>query len=535
MRLPLFPQFFLVLLTCHFTHMSAGGADTAPPAKEKRRLVLCNDGGSLGAPGMEAPIGIEGLVREAIDPLRDTMVDTLYWQIGVDPWMGTDTHRLSDWYLHRTKVGTLWGSDRDKFKTASEWRIYENAHQMMEQGTDPVAVVIEHGHKAGLDVFVSFRINDGHDSRLKDGSKDTNLVPMRRDHPEWLIHGDGFAKFEYNFAVPEVRAYTLALITEAIENYDLDGFDLDFCRQPKLFKNGEGEKNIALITDMVRAVRASLDARGKVLGRKLLLSMRVPPELDKMHDEGMDVASWIKDKLVDIVIVGDPFGWNYRLPVEKFKELAKGTGCKILAQNLCAFKEDRGRSASVLFGERDYYSTAQFRAVAALHWQAGADGMYLWNQHWLKHYRDAQFDRQSWKEIGDPAVLAHKDKHYIVGPQERGGPLPLILAQAGDNLELNVEIADAPTASGAQATLRLMIEQLTTLDHLDIRLNGTALDLASAKKRLNYNDCWLDLDVTKLMRKGGNALVIKCTARNPHVLAPLKVRRVDVLVNGLGK
>lgn len=507
----------------------------AAEGKPKRRLVLCDDGGSLGAPDMEAPIGIEGLVREAIDPLRDTMVDTLYWQIGVDPWMGTDTHRLSDWYLHRTKVGTLWGSDRDKFKTASEWRIYENAHQMMEQGTDPVAVVIDQGHKAGLDVFVSFRINDGHDSRLKDGDKDTNLVPMRRDHPEWLLHGEGFAKFEYNFAVPEVRAYTLGLIEEAIGQYDLDGFDIDFCRQPKLFHNGEGKKNIPLITAMVRSVRAALDARGKVLGRKLFLSMRVRPELDKMLDQGMDVAAWIKEGLADIVIVGDPSGWNYRLPVEHFKELAKGTSCKILAQNLCAFKEDRGRSTSVLFGERDYYSTAQFRATAALHWQAGADGMYLWNQHWIKHYRDYSFDRQSWKEIGDPAVLAHKDKHYIVGPKERGGPLPLNLSQAGDATELNVEIADDPAAAGAQATLRLMIEQLTSLDHLELRLNGTSLDLSSAKKRLNYNDCWLDFDVTKLMRKGGNSLVIKCTARNPHVLAPLTVRRVEVLVNGLEK
>lgn len=526
MRPLLFFRLLLVLLTCHLGVALAG---------EKRRLVLCDDGGSLVAPDMEAPIGIEGLVREAIAPLRDTMVDTLYWQIGVDPWMGTDTHRLSDWYLHRTKIGTQWGSDRDKFKTASEWRIYENAHQMMEQGTDPVAVVIEQGHKAGLDVFVSFRINDGHDSRLKDGDKDTNLAPMRRDHPEWLLHGEGFAKFEYNFAVPEARAYTLGLIEEAIGQYDLDGFDIDFCRQPKLFQNGEGKKNIPLITTMVRAVRAALDTRSKVLGRKLLLSMRVRPELDKMRDQGMDVAAWLKAGLVDILVVGDPSGWNYRLPIEKFKELAQGTGCKVLAQNLCAFKEDRGRSTSVLFGERDYYSTEQFRATAALHWQAGADGLYLWNQHWIKHYRDYSFDRQSWKEIGDPAVLAHKDKHYIVGPQGRGGPLPLTLGQGGDAVEVNVEIADDPAAAQAQVTLRLMIEQLTTLDQIELRLNGTALDLASAKKRLNYNDCWLDFDVSKLMRQGGNALGIKCVGRNPHVTAPLTVRRVDALVGGLGK
>ena len=102
-------------------------------------------------------------------------------------------------------------------------------------------------------------------------------------------------------------------------------------------------------------------------------------------------------------------------------------------------------------------------------------------------------------------------------------------------MELNVEIADDPAASQAHATLRLMIEQLTTLDPLELRLNGTTLDLAAATKRLNYNDCWLDFDVSTLMRKGGNALVMKCMARNPHVIAPLTVRRVEVLVSGLGK
>jgi hypothetical protein len=509
---------------------------TAPPAKEKRRLVLCNDGGTLGAPDMEAPIGIEGLVHETIDPLRDTMVDTLYWQIGVDPWMGTDTHRLSDWYSHRTKVGAVWGSDRDQFKTAGEWRIAENARQLVQGDTDPAAVVIEYGHKANLDVFLSLRFNDGHDSRLKDGLNDANMVPTRRNHPDWLLGGEGFAKFGYNFAVPEVRAYTLALIKEAIANYELDGFDLDFDRQPVVFKNGEAEKNTPLITEIVRQTRAALDARGTALGRKLFLSVRVPPSLDYNLQHGLDVPAWIKERLVDIVVVGDPGGWNYRLPIEDYHALAQGTGCKILAQNLCAFKEDRGRSASVLFGERDYYSTEQFRAVAAQHWQAGADGQYIWNQHWLKYYRDDKFDRQSWKEIGDPQVLAHKDKYYIVGPQKHGGPLPLNLAKAGDAQEINVEIAD--DLEGARhdgilraATLRIMIEQLTSLDQLDVQFNGTPLDLASAKKRLNYNDCWLDFDVAKIMKKGNNALTLKVTARNPHVLAPLTIRHLDALVS----
>jgi len=37
------------------------------------------------------------------------------------------------------------------------------------------------------------------------------------------------------------------------------------------------------------------------------------------------------------------------------------------------------------------------------------------------------------------------------------------------------------------------------------------------------------------MRKGGNVFTPKCTARNPHVLASLTVRRVEVRVSGLEK
>lgn len=514
----------------------------AEPAKAKRRLVLCNDGGTLGAPDMEAPIGIEGLVHETIDPLRDTMVDTLYWQIGTDPYFGTATARLSDWYSHQTKVGAVWGAGRDQFKTAGEWRIAENTRQIMAQGTDPAAVVIEHGHKAGLDVFLSLRFNDGHDSHLEGGLDDPNMAPQRHQHPEWLLgEGSGdsgkgdYTRYSYNFAIPEVRAYQNALIKETIANYEADGFDLDFNRQPVLFKKGEAEKNAGHITEILRATRAALDARGHALGRRLLLSVRVPPSLSYAHEHGLEVAQWIREKLVDIVVVGDPGGWNYRLPIEDFRALAAGTDCKILAQNLCAYKEDRGRSAAVLFGERDYYSTEQYRATAAKHWQAGADGMFIWNQHFLKFFRDDKFDRQSWKEIGDPQVLAQKDKHYLVGPQKHGGPLPIHLPHATNHAEINVEIADDLEAAKKDgrlksATLRLMIVQLTALDELDLRINGRPLDLATAKKRLNYNDCWLDFDVAGLMKKGGNELTLLVKARNPHVQAPLTVRQVDVLV-----
>src|SRR4051794_18258906 len=79
---------------------SAGGY-----MQSDHRVIMCNDGGTLAAPAMEAPIGIAGLVAGTIDILRNTSVNTLYWQLGTDPFYGTLTHRLTDWYSHRTKVG----------------------------------------------------------------------------------------------------------------------------------------------------------------------------------------------------------------------------------------------------------------------------------------------------------------------------------------------------------------------------------------------------------------------------------------------
>ena len=101
-----------------------------------------------------------------------------------------------------------------------------------------------------------------------------------------------------------------------------------------------------------------------------------------------------------VIVAGAGGGWNYRLPIEAYTELAAGTTCKIVAQNLDGFREGGQRSAKVLFGEGDYYSAEMHRAVAARHWEAGADGIYIWNQDWIKFAKDDRFDPQSWRKTG---------------------------------------------------------------------------------------------------------------------------------------
>ena len=504
--------------------------------EKKHRFILNNDGGSLAGPILHAPIGVDGLVELAIEPLKDTLINTLYWQLGTDPYKGTPSHRLSDYYSHKTEVGPVWGSTGTSFHSAGLWRIYENARQLMESGPDPTAVVVEQGHRAGLDVFLCMRVNDIHDSRLEGGTEDPLMSPTKRNHPDWLLGEEGPYKTAYNFALPQVREYKLALAREAIENYDLDGLDWDFCRHPYLFPQGQEEKGAALLTELLGQIKQALEQKSEKVGRKVLFSVRVPGTLDEALAQGMDVREWIAQGLIDILIVGHQPGNKHRLPVEEYVEVAGGSGTQIIAQGLGLFQQPRPLSARLIWREKDYYTPEMCRAVAAAHFRAGAEGVFLFNNHYLPVLRDRDYDRVPWKEIGDPALIARKDKHYLVDQQIWGaGPLPLELAEVGDEASVSVDVADdleSAAEEGAleETSLRLLVNHLTTLDKLEIRLNDDVLEKVKTM-HIFFNETWLEFDVSPpRLKQGWNQIQAIARGRNPQVTSPLSLKSVEVVV-----
>jgi len=76
-----------------------------------------------------------------------------------------------------------------------------------------------------------------------------------------------------------------------------------------------------------------------------------------------------------------------------------------------------------------------------------------------------------------------------------------------------------------------MIEHYTRLDEVEFYLNDIALKLDESTLRYNYNDCWIDFDVSSLMKKGSNYLDLTLKKRNPHISSPLQLKFVEVIVN----
>ena len=112
-----------------------------------------------------------------------------------------------------------------------------------------------------------------------------------------------------------------------------------------------------------------------------------------------------------------------------------------------------------------------------------------------------------------------------------------MLAGAGDEVEVSVDIADDLASASRDralkaATLRLLIEQLTSLDELQFELNGHTLDPSLARKHQLYNDAWLELDVSPpLLQQGWNRLSVSVIARNPSVDCRLVLTSAEVLVS----
>ena len=184
----------------------------------------------------------------------------------------------------------------------------------IEAGVDIVRLYIEQTQKRGLEAFISWRMNGGPASALWTnkfivdypiaGDLDRDeMEPQKKAHPDWLMEVWQGTYF-WNYAVPGVHEYRLRCLREVAENYDLDGFELDFCRGIPFLPVGHQWENRDRLTDFVRSVRFMLLELEEKRGRPLLLAARVPDHVEGAKIDGFDLETWAREHLVDIFVPG---------------------------------------------------------------------------------------------------------------------------------------------------------------------------------------------------------------------------------------
>ncbi len=413
------------------------------------RLIYNSDGDSTTLLAFPPPITPEQACRD-IEELVGTRVEVFTNSMG----------RGDETFSHPTDFGDIYGAGVSEWPEGENvaWvRIMaENTRALLDAGINIIDLLAERAHERGLQFWPALRMNDIHED---DGSRFAAFrSSFKKRHPELLIgspypqkHGYGYPQddftWAFDFAREEVRQRKLGLILETCQNYDVDGFELDFQRGAWYFKDGQEGEGLPLMTDFMRQVREKTGAIAARKGRPFTLMLRVPPTVEKCRAIGLDVPTWIKEELADLFILMDKTYLDMGADIRGFVELAQGTCCKIGGglEHIC---RGYGDKRSIPAGSDILY------AGALSYWHQGASCIYLFNYDCHRQaggdFSYTPDEYQVLREIHDPELIARKNKRYWVTVDlnahtpAQGGlmPLPVELAKAGAGQNFNIWIGD---------------------------------------------------------------------------------------------
>jgi len=284
--------------------------------------------------------------------------------------------------------------------------------EWLKTGFDPVRAIMDESRSRGIESFFSYRIN-GSDNDVPGRQP---VLPMKEEHPDWLIHTHNFNGY-WNFAVKGVRDYKLNILREIAEEYDYDGIDIDFARVCPVLPPGHQWENREAITDFMRSVRSMLLDVARTRGRPFLLSARVPENLEGCHFDGLDIETWAREELVDIIAIGCR---SYDVDVAAFRLASEGTRIKLYPVLDAHHATDGYQHPPI----------EVLRGVLSNWLQQGADGIQTFN---FAHVRSdtlvkyGMSDRYpAWsahldfyRELSDMNSVKTSDRVFVV--QRRGG------------------------------------------------------------------------------------------------------------------
>ncbi|MBN1343014.1 MAG: metallophosphoesterase [Phycisphaerae bacterium] len=417
-----------------------------------------------------------------------------------------------------------------------------NIRRWLDAGIDILKVAVDESHKRGIEAFYTYRLN-GYDGEFDERGNSLRPIhlPMKDRHPDWLLEDTWCPGGLWNFAVKGVREYKVAILRELAENYDFDGIDIDFARHPPCLPVGRQWEHRHEMTDFIRRVRLALQDVARKRGRPFLLSVRVPCTVPGCHYDGLDVEAWVKQKLIDIIVIGVH---SYEVDLEGFRRIAEASSVKLYpCMDESAHPPDGYRHPGIEF----------VRGFAANCWQRGADGIvtFNWSNAPAKSYaalgegpRGAPYHAQAYEEIGDPELLRFKDKMFIVMRRHGGGwtekwdyyqnsnfeaPLPASLPIDEKPTLLTIHVGDDLTENARRVErvdLRLLLSGAAAGDVIQVKLNGVLLPAPVIEE-----NGWRNFRTRPLQFAVGRNLVsIRMLKRSSGTPSPVTIEKLEVRV-----
>jgi len=437
----------------------------------RRRIVVQYDAhGQLGA---DFEQWLDFRFNYIDDP--DSQIDSVWWDVGAGSWAVYPSEVLPRFEHPGLR---LW------------W----------EKGIDWTGELINQTRRRGLEVFWNHRVSEVDITPTDELEPGHRLMmdarnPLKQAHPDWVIK-TWWWQGMWNYAVAGVREHHLDILRELAELYDLDGIQLDFARHIPCVPVGRQWELRGHVTEFVRMVRRELSHVAHQRGRPFLLAARVPRTVHGCELDGLDITTWAREGLVDILSLGSR---SMDVDIEGFAR--RVAGCDVKLQPCF---DDHHASDGYRYAPIEY-----LRGVFGNWWQQGADSVmtFNWPNAPSEEYQRVVGDLwgrgafngpgpdshgQAYREVGSPTTLAAKDKVFAV--ERRGGypwaegffnrnddaPLPATPRNDGEPTDLRVRLGD-PIRAEADAVkelfMRVVLFGAREGDEFEATLNGVPLPL----------------------------------------------------------
>ena len=386
---------------------------------------------------------------------------------------------------------------------------------LIEAGVDWLAETAAACRRRGVAPWTSVRMNDMHGHRNVQGSffnlplfKDERMRLKRSGELPTLPEPSNRAGLNYERR--EVRDLMMTQIREVVEDYDFEGLELDWWRQPLCCEPDATPQTVAMMSDWFRDIRALTARRAQATGRPYYFGMRIPGRLETLKSIGLDIAGLCRDGTLDFISPSGYWRTTWDMPHDRLREQV-GDRVAIYgviedgANALPTLAPALNKTMEIRFTSS---SREMLHANAAGKLALGADGI-----EWFNHFCTDQArlpglisDYASLRQIHDREFLRGREKHYTFAnqsgshsfvPFEASPQVPAVL-EPGWEQAFRLPMGAEPDDGALELVIQVVLRAGDSFASLPVSFNG----------------CWPKLEHTRTDR-----LLFPCGPLTHHVPA----------------
>ena len=369
----------LLLFIVFFLMMGAGIAQTKKTTVDFG--VVFNEDGDFAFLSPD-PIKAKQLLELNVAAHAALGINTYTFSIGAG----------SDVLYYNTKVASPYGWRQTSYELKdSNWAArIRSARSCIAAGMNAVMVAGLEAKRNGMRFIPNLRMNDSH--FMTDPYNYPLTGKFWMENGEQLRLGKSPLAFSkdygnlFDYSHKEVRDFRFAVFEEAILLHQdiIDGFELDFNRVQVFFPREKNEEGTKLMTALLRKMRNRLNLLAKQKGRPMHLFVRVPPSTAACNLAGLDIQTWIKEGLVDLVTPSQLMTLAHDMPIQDMIELGKQHGVQVYPSLFprTSFRKALLPTANGYGMDLPYgriANLAELLGAAANYRMMGAQGFYLFN------------------------------------------------------------------------------------------------------------------------------------------------------------